>query len=203
MARYGFIINLDTCADHRGCMASCKAKTNSFLGSHYVEVHTSMSDAPFPEFNTYFIPLLCQHCASPSCVGACPEGVFSKREDGIVVVGDTSLCQGCADKPCIAACPYGCIDLDPVSGKVGKCDMCADLVDKGEQPACTRNCFTNSWFFGDFDDPSSIVSQILEQWTGYWHQLNPENGSSVYYLLSKREWQGEEGLYSPAWHNEW
>lgn len=202
MTRYGFVVNLDSCADNRGCMASCKAKTKSFLGSHYVEVHTAIDPNDFPSLNTYTIPVLCQHCADPECVKACSEGVFEKREDGIVTVGDTSVCKTCENKACVGACPYANIDLDPVDGRIGKCDMCADVVDAGGVPACSVNCYTNSWFFGDLDDPQSVVAQLVEQWDGYCHQLKPENGPAVYYLLSKVEWAEDmDTLYSPAWHN--
>jgi Fe-S-cluster-containing dehydrogenase component len=186
-------------------MIRCKEKTNSFLGSHYVEVMTAMS-LDYPNPNTYFVPLSCQHCEKPSCLAACPKEVFSKREDGIVAVGNTSACESCGDKPCIRACPYNAIDLDPKTGRIGKCDMCADRVDKGEVPACAVGCLTHSILFGDFDDPDSVVSQTVASWTevGYDHQLKPEtkNGPTHHYLLSKKDWQEMETFYSPAWHNE-
>jgi Fe-S-cluster-containing dehydrogenase component len=205
MARYGFVINLDTCSDHRDCMLACKNKTCSFLGSHYVDTMTAISSEKYPKSNSYTIPILCQHCTEPMCVPACPQGVFSKREDGIVTVGDTSVCGACENKPCVNACPFGVIDLDPTDGKVGKCDMCVDVVDKGEIPACSSVCSTGSIMFGDFDDPDSAVSQTLVAWeeAGCVHQLKAGNGKggSVYYLLSRKEWRNMDNLYSPAWHN--
>jgi Fe-S-cluster-containing dehydrogenase component len=186
-------------------MVGCKDKTHSFLGSHYIEVFTNLSE-DFPKPNTYFVPMLCQQCGNPSCVPACPKGVFSKREDGIVAVGDTSVCADCADKPCVAACPYGQIDLDPLSGKVGKCDLCADLIDAGELPRCAKSCLTQSIMFGDFDDPNSVVAQAVASWSevGYDHQLKPETGNepTMHYLLSRNTWEDMDKLYSPAWHNE-
>jgi Fe-S-cluster-containing dehydrogenase component len=205
MTRLGFVFNLDTCSDLRGCMIACKNQTRSFLGSHYMEVFTNMS-ADFPKPNTYFLPISCQHCERPSCVSACPEHVFTKRDDGIVAVGDTSVCKKCDSKPCIKACPYGQIDLDPKDGRVGKCDLCADLIDAGEVPKCVPGCITQSILFGDFDDPNSVVSQAVAAWSqhGYDHQLKPEtgNGPSMHYLLSRKNWQDMDNLYSPAWHNE-
>ena len=188
----------------RGCMIACKDLTNSFLGSHYIETMTNVSEE-YPKPNTYFLPMLCQHCAKPTCVPACPYGVLIKREDGIVAVGDTAVCEGCIDKPCIEVCPYDVIDLDTVTGRIGKCDMCADLIDEGDVPRCAQRCLTQSILFGDFDDPDSVVSQTIRAWgeVGYVHQLKPEtgNGPAVYYLLSKKRWEDTENLYSPAWHN--
>lgn len=206
MTRLGFVYNLDTCSDMRGCMMACKDYTRSFLGSHYVETFTNMS-LEYPKPNTYFIPICCQHCESPSCVPACPKGVFKKRDDGIVAVGDLELCTSCKGKPCVAACPYNAIDLDPVDGKIGKCDLCADLIDKGELPKCAAGaCLTNSIMFGDFDDPESVVSQAVSAWkdAGMAYQLKTDsgNGPTNYYLLSRKTWEDMERLYSPAWHNE-
>jgi Fe-S-cluster-containing dehydrogenase component len=204
MTRLGFVINLDTCSDHRSCMLACKKQTESFLGSHYIETFTAMTD-DYPRPNTYFIPVPCQHCARPSCVPACPQGVFSKRVDGIVAVGDTSVCGSCQDKPCVAACPYQRIFLDPKDGRVGKCDGCAESIDAGGAPKCSTNCLGRSIMFGDLDDDETMVAQALMIYEemGGMHRLRPEldNQPSVYYLLTGRYFQDMDTLYSPAWHN--
>ncbi|WP_172137052.1 4Fe-4S dicluster domain-containing protein [Adlercreutzia sp. ZJ473] len=182
---------------------ACKIKTNSFLGSHYTDTKTNQS-LDFPNPNTYFIPTLCNHCERPSCAEVCPNEVLYKREDGIVAVGDTSICGQCDSKACVKACPYSAIYLDPLSGEIGKCDMCADLIDKGETPACVGVCYLNSIYFGDFDDPNSVVSQILVSWDGYVHRLEAgsNGGVAVYYMLSKKKWENMDHLVSPSWKNE-
>lgn len=202
MTRLGFVINLDSCLDQRGCMTNCKKQWNTPMGIYYTETFTAMGGT-YPDPIGYFIPVLCQHCGNPTCVSACPEHIFAKREDGIVTVGDTEKCKSCETRPCLEACPYDVIGFDPVTGEVGKCDMCASLVDKGKMPACAATCLTHSWFFGDLDDPGSEVSQIIGAWAGHVHQLKPESGNApaVYYLLSRREWKDMDGLYSPAWQN--
>lgn len=204
MTRLGFVINLDTCLDQRGCMTLCKRVKNTPMGCYSTETFTYVGGSDkYPENHMYHIPIPCQHCANPTCVSACPYSVFGKRTDGIVTVGDTEKCKACQNKPCISACPYSVIDLDPVTGKASKCDFCVDLIDQGKAPACTTTCLTQSYKFGDLDDPDSEVSQIVKAWEGYVHQLKPEsgNGPSVYYLLSKKQWRDMEGLYSPAWHD--
>lgn len=203
MTRYGFVFNLDTCGDLRGCMLACKAKTKSFLGSHYTDTMTSTS-GKFPNPNTYFVPTRCQHCAKPACVDACPKNVLYRRDDGIVAVGDTASCETCENKACMEACVYDSIYLDRKTGRVGKCDMCADLIDAGDTPACAKICCSHSIFFGDFDDPASAVSQLTEAWgeNGYVHKLLPENDPAMHYLLSKHEWTGMEHLRSSAWHDD-
>lgn len=204
MTRYGFVVNLNACSDMRGCMVACKRHRSTFIGSHPVETYTNMGGT-YLEPNTYFIPVMCQHCANPSCVPVCSENVLRKLDNGIVALGDTSLCEKCEGKPCVAACPYNAIDLDPVSGRITKCDMCADLVAEGKQPACAAECLSRAWFFGDLDDPQSPPNQMLAKAPDQFvHVLKPETGNepSVRYLLSYRTWEDMDNLYSPAWHND-
>src|SRR5665811_2506510 len=43
----------------------------------------------------FYLPRICNHCANPSCVAACPSGAIYKRgEDGIVLVSQEK-CMGC------------------------------------------------------------------------------------------------------------
>ena len=204
MTKLGFLVNLDMCADHRGCMISCKNAKQSPLGNYYIETYTAIDDA-YPEMTTYFIPIMCQHCENPSCVKSCANGVFEKRPDGAVIVHDTAICETCEGKPCINACPYHTISLDKPTGRVGKCDMCADRLAEGKPPACMENCFCGAILFGDLDDPESQISLAKSMLGPMLHQLKLESGNnpSVYYALSGKPWKGNmEGLYSPAWKDE-
>lgn len=201
MTRLGFAVNLDACSDHRSCMIACKREKNAFTGAYPIETFTAMGgdvDAP----NTYFVPIMCQHCGNPACVAACAAGVIVKRDDGLVVLGDQGACASCADVPCVEACPYGRISFDAVTHTILKCDGCADLVDAGGMPACIPNCWMSTLVFGDFDDPTSMVSQMVDHYGDYAHQLNPDAGTdpTCRYLLSTRQWCDMDGLYSPAWH---
>lgn len=204
MTRYGFAINLNACSDMRGCMVACKRHNNSFLGSHPVETFTNMS-GDYKNPNTYFIPVMCQHCANPSCIPACPNGVLKKLDNGIVALDDTKACEHCLDKPCMKACPYDAVDLDPETGRIVKCDMCADLIAEGKLPACAAECLCRAWFFGDLDDPDSPPNQMIKNFPPqFQHVLKPETGNdpSVTYLLSYKNWDDMNNLYSPAWHND-
>ena len=52
----------------------------------------------------FYLPRICNHCANPSCVAACPAGAIYKRgEDGIVLVSQEK-CMGW--RMCISGCPY-------------------------------------------------------------------------------------------------
>ncbi|MBW4493835.1 MAG: 4Fe-4S dicluster domain-containing protein [Oscillatoria princeps RMCB-10] len=70
----------------------------------------------------FYLPRICNHCANPSCVAACPTGALYKRgEDGIVLVNQ-NVCRGW--RYCVSACPYKKVYYNWKSGKSEKCILC-------------------------------------------------------------------------------
>ena len=202
MTQMGFVVNLDSCMDHRGCMTGCKKYKETPMGLYNVECFTNIGGV-YPERAGYFIPIMCQHCGNPSCLAACALNNIVKDEQGIVSIVDQDACRGCTAKPCIEACPYGAINADKLTGLVYKCNMCKELTEQDKKPACIAACLTHSWFYGDLDDPDSGVSRLIANWEGNVHQLKPEcgNNPSVYYLLSKVPWKDTTSLYTQNWHD--
>jgi Fe-S-cluster-containing dehydrogenase component len=203
MTRLGLVINLDTCLDHRGCMTACKRYRSTPMGVYNTETLTS-TGGKYPDAAHYFIPVMCQQCGVATCVEACRPGALRQREDGVVVLSAAEKCAGCEDKGCQKACPYDAIHYDASTERAYKCDMCVDRLDEGRQPRCIEGCLTMSWFAGDFDDESSVVSQIVDAWGANAHQLRPESGNkpNSWYLLSQKPWNDMNSLYSPNWHED-
>ena len=58
----------------------------------------------------------------------------------------------------------------------------ANRIQKGREPACVEGCTASACFFGDLDDPESIVSKKLAARESF--TLLPEAGTApqVYYL---------------------
>jgi tetrathionate reductase subunit B len=124
----------------------------------------------------------------PPCVKICPEypgerqtyktpegkkiryrgGATYRRPDGLILM-DAELCIGCGK--CIDACPYGVRSFDPFTkaGKkpekqaVDKCDFCKTRIENGVEPACVNTCQGHARIFGDLNDPTSMVSQLVEE----------------------------------------
>jgi Fe-S-cluster-containing dehydrogenase component len=79
----------------------------------------------------------------------------------------------------------------PPIGNVRKCHFCLHLQDEegrynkaeGRWPACAKTCTGHAIFFGDFLDPDSDVSQMLQERTAV--RLKEELGTepNVFYLL--------------------
>jgi [DsrC]-trisulfide reductase subunit O len=139
---------------------------------------------------------LCNHCANPPCVRACPTQATFKREDGIVMM-DFHRCIGC--RFCMAACPYGSrsfnfVDPRPeikhenkefptrTKGVVEKCNFCAERLAVGKQPACVE-ASNGALIFGDLENPSSEVRQLLSSNYAIRRKLGLGTNPSVYYLV--------------------
>ena len=204
-----FVFDVAKCNGCRNCQIACKdehvdndwspwSRPQPDTGHFWCRIEERVR-GQVPKVRVSYVMHRCQHCENAPCMAAAPEAVY-RREDGLVIV-DPEKAAG--RRELVEACPYGAIDLDPLTGRIAKCDLCAERVDAGLEPACVGECLTGSWFFGDFDDPDSLVSSILASWEGYAHRLKPEAGNDpgVHYLLHSKEWRGMEGLYSPAWRN--
>jgi molybdopterin-containing oxidoreductase family iron-sulfur binding subunit len=155
----------------------------------------------YPNNFLSYLPFACQHCENPACTRVCPVGATYKREEDGVVFQDYDKCIGC--RMCMAACPYTGVrsynweepkyvidfpvgDLDaPAHQKhvVEKCTMCSHRLARGEAPACIVPCPARARHFGDLDDPTTEVAQLIA--SREHKQLLPEQGTnpSVYYLV--------------------
>lgn len=93
-----------------------------------------------------YLPRICNHCANPSCVAACPSGALYKRgEDGIVLI-DQDRCRGW--RACVAACPYKKIYFNWKTGKSEKCILCFPRLETGQAPACFHSCVGRIRYLG-------------------------------------------------------
>jgi Fe-S-cluster-containing dehydrogenase component len=68
-------------------------------------------------------------------------------------------------------------------GNVRKCHFCLHRVEIGELPACTTTCIGRATYFGDSNNPESLVSELISKPNVM--RLREELGTEpkVYYLL--------------------
>jgi len=180
------VIDLQKCIGCDTCTVSCKAENRTPPGVSY-NVVMELELGEFPHTNKVNIPRPCMQCDNPACVAVCPVGAAFKGSNGIVDI-DQSMCIGC--RYCIAACPYGARSFDygenyaemvgydqvqapeygvehgprtkgaaPI-GTVRKCTFCFHRVNRGEEPACVETCIGDARYFGDLNDPNSIVARL-------------------------------------------
>lgn len=208
--RWVMVIDTKKCADCDDCTVACHKYHNvPDITPKEEEVKWIWKDKfehAFPEQSHQYISkelekrpflLLCNNCDNPGCVRVCPTKATFKREDGAVMM-DYHRCIGC--RYCMAGCPYGARSFnfqDPrpsikeinpdvptrTKGVVEKCNFCAELLVKGEQPVCSRACKNGAIHFGDINDPNSEVRKLLESQATIQRQPNLGTYPSIYYII--------------------
>ena len=94
----------------------------------------------------FYLPRICNHCANPACIAACPSGAIYKRgEDGIVLINQKK-CR--AWRLCVTACPYKKVYFNWNTGKSEKCILCYPRVETGQVPACMHSCVGRIRYLG-------------------------------------------------------
>jgi Fe-S-cluster-containing dehydrogenase component/formate-dependent nitrite reductase membrane component NrfD len=177
MARYGFLIDQDSCIGCHACTVACKAEHDVPLGVNRTWVKY-IEKGEFPASRRLFSVMRCNHCDDAPCISICPTGALFRRDNGIVDF-DTSSCIGC--KSCMNACPYDALYIDPEDHTAQKCNFCAHRVEVGLEPSCVIVCPTQSIIAGDLDDPASKISAMIARHDVYVRA--PEQGTrpKVYY----------------------
>lgn len=157
----GFYFDASACNGCKACVIACKSKNNLPVGVTYRRViqyvggewipNPTNKDLMVPSnVFAYAISSACMHCAEPLCVENCPAGALYKRDEDGLVLFDDGNCIGC--RYCLWSCPYGAPHFDEESGKLAKCDFCADLLAEGETPYCVAACVMRALDYGQLDE---------------------------------------------------
>ncbi|MGD9597013.1 MAG: 4Fe-4S dicluster domain-containing protein [Steroidobacteraceae bacterium] len=139
------------------------------------------SSGEYPNNYHFYLPRLCNHCTKPACLTACPvRAIYKREQDGVVLI-DQDKCQGI--RACNVACPYKKIYFNFVTRKSQKCIFCFPRLEKGEAPACARQCPGRLRFVGFLEDEDGPIHQLVYQWKVAL-PLHPEYGTepNVYYV---------------------
>ncbi|GAB4563330.1 MAG: 4Fe-4S dicluster domain-containing protein [Anaerolineae bacterium] len=209
--RWGMVIDLRKCVGCHACTVSCVAENKLPPGVVYRPV-LDQEIGTFPNVTRRFMPRPCLQCDEPPCVPVCPVGATWKRSDGIVTI-DYDQCIGCRycitacpysartfdsghtyteDTPeqqmyeMLPAFEYGesrARDGGSPIGNARKCHFCVHRLERGELPMCVTTCIGMANFFGDLNDPDSLVSEMAAKPNVF--VLKEELGTKpkVFYLL--------------------
>lgn len=187
--KWGMIINTKKCVGCHACTISCIAENKLPPGVVYRPV-IEVQSGEFPNVQLQYFPRPCMQCEEPPCVDVCPVEATWKREDGITTIDyDKCIgCRYCItacpygartsdfghyyteDTPQIQ--PYEKLSNheygkewnrenhgSPI-GNARKCNYCVHRLDEGELPACVTTCIGRANYFGDLNDPNSLVSEM-------------------------------------------
>ena len=130
-AQYGMVIDLRSCTGCQTCVISCKTANEvpeEGFWSHvidYYEGETYIASEVDGKVDMKFRSTLCNHCANPACVAACPTGAMHKSEETGIVSVDQDICIGC--NTCGNTCPYEVPVLQEERCVMGKCNLCAGV----------------------------------------------------------------------------
>ncbi len=142
-----FFYDQQYCIGCHACETACKVKNKLDLEVNYRKVD-SFEIIVNDRLVERHLSHSCMHCKDPQCMKVCPTNAYIKREDG-VVIHNPETCVGCGY--CIYACPHNAPQMNPRTKKVEKCNMCYELIDKGEEPACVRGCPVQVLKIGDIE----------------------------------------------------
>ena len=203
MAHKTIVTDLNRCVGCLGCIVACKTVYDVRVGSFRNKV---LRQGPFPreeggnwpDIDMYFLPVSCQHCASPECVTVCPTGASHiNEEDGTVQI-DRDQCIGCG--ACLSACPYGCRYIDVDTSVAEMCDLCASITSEGGLPQCVSQCGGMARWYGDLDEGiesfkgarGETLGDFVEEFSDSdLYRLDDEgNAPQGVYILRRMAWQG-------------
>lgn len=189
MTRLALLLDLDRCTGCRSCVVACKDEKQTPAGVNLMRVEQVGPDGIFPYLNMYHLPVACQQCAAPACAAACPEEAIGRSVDGVVTI-DAAKCTACGE--CVDACPYGAVVLDAAVGIARKCDLCAERLSAGNQPACLAVCPGKAIRVVDYDTlPAEPLGSEPGRPLATLVALRPSAGTgpSARFILSRQEWR--------------
>jgi anaerobic dimethyl sulfoxide reductase subunit B (iron-sulfur subunit) len=148
MGQYGFYFDMAGCIGCKTCQIACKDKNDLKVGQLFRKVK-GFEGGNYPKPWIYYLSISCNHCKNPKCVQGCPTQALHKLENGIVD-HDKDKCIGC--RFCIWNCPYGAPQFNEETGRISKCNLCKDLLEKGENPACVDACPMRTLHWGELEE---------------------------------------------------
>jgi molybdopterin-containing oxidoreductase family iron-sulfur binding subunit len=206
------VIDLEKCIGCSACTIACKAENHLPPGVVYRPV-LEEEIGEYPNVTRRFTPRPCMQCDDPPCVPVCPVAATYKRPDGIVEIDYNRCigCRYCIPACPYSARTFdfgefytdGTPERAPYEktaspeygrswvrkgrkspiGNVRKCQFCIHRLEAGMLPACVTTCIGEATYFGDKNDPESLVSELIASTRV--HRLKEELGTEpkVYYLL--------------------
>jgi len=209
--RWVMVIDLRKCVGCNACTIACIAENKLPPSVVYRPVlHEEVGK--YPNVTRKFLPRPCMQCDNPPCTPVCPVKATWKRPDGIVVIDYEACigCRYCITACPYGARSFDfgeyytedTPEIAPVEkapsfeyhrtwerkgnespiGNARKCHFCLHRIERGLLPQCVTTCIGRATYFGDANDPDSLVSELISKPNVM--RLKEELGTEpkVYYL---------------------
>lgn len=168
---YGMVFDQNKCIGCGECKDACNEANNLPPGISRLLLERQTTHIPGTtcpicggpgdcDCERVYVRVSCQQCQDAPCVRVCPTGAAHRDPKTNIVTMDPDHCVGC--KYCIAACPYNVRFINSQTKVADNCNFCLDTrLSKGLEPACVNACRHGALYFGDLNDPQSIISRLL------------------------------------------
>ncbi len=116
MKKWNLIVDVARCNNCYNCFIGTK---DEYVGNRYEGVSAPQplhgqswvkmeyrESGQWPMVDTWFRPVMCNHCDDAPCMKVAKNGAIRKRDDGIVII-DPERAKG--QKEIVDACPYGAV----------------------------------------------------------------------------------------------
>lgn len=207
--KWAMVIDLQKCIGCDSCTVACKAENRTPPGVRY-NVLLETVRGTYPHVVKTQIPRPCMQCGNAPCVQVCPVKATYKLPSGITAI-DYERCIGCryCIAACPYGARYfdfgqdyeqemiGFNQIQPPEygkergprkkgkspqGTVRKCTFCMHRLFRGEEPACVETCIGDARYFGDLNDPESLVAKLVASSRSFVLQEEQGTRPRVYYL---------------------
>jgi Fe-S-cluster-containing dehydrogenase component len=188
--KWVMVIDLRKCVGCHACTIGCVVENKLPPGVVYRPV-IEEEIGTYPNVGRRFIPRPCMQCQNPPCVPVCPVNATWKRPDGVIIIDYEKCigCRYCitacpynartfdfgeyftdgtphrAPYEEAPSFEYGKKwyrrNEDSPIGNARKCHFCLHRVEKGQLPMCATTCIGRATYFGDANDPDSLVSELI------------------------------------------
>jgi molybdopterin-containing oxidoreductase family iron-sulfur binding subunit len=183
------VIDTRKCVGCHACTIACIAENKLPPGVVYRPVVTE-EIGTFPNLAMRFTPRPCMQCDQPPCTPVCPVQATWKRPDGIVAIdydkcigcgyGVTACPYNARTRDLGENYTDGTPVLQPYEqqpnfeygkhwdrknhrspvGNARKCMFCLHRLEHGMLPECVTSCIGRATFFGDSNEPKSLVNEL-------------------------------------------
>jgi molybdopterin-containing oxidoreductase family iron-sulfur binding subunit len=209
--KWVMVIDLRKCSGCDACTIACKAENQLPPGVVYRPVVEEVVGT-YPNVRRRFLPRPCMQCEKPPCTPVCPVGATWRREDGVVAIDYEKCigCRYCLAACPYSARTFDSGEYytdgtparqpyeeqvspeyddglrrangDSPIGNARKCHFCLHRLEAGMLPACVTSCIGHATYFGDANDPRSLVAELIGRPEA--RRLKEELGTKprVYYL---------------------